>query len=167
LARRQLWTTGSVFLAAFVLFISPPTQAAQFAKPQAALAMTGDPLYPSGFTHFGYVNPDAPKGGALKLGATGTFDSLTPFIVRGQPPFGLGSGTMSLVYESLMTRGWDEPFTLYGLIAESVEVADDRSGIIFNLNKDAHFSDGAPITADDVLFSYQTLRDKGRPNHRT
>jgi microcin C transport system substrate-binding protein len=153
--------------AALIFFVLLPAQAAQFSKPQTALAMTGDPLYPPDFTHFAYANPDAPKGGILKLGTTGTFDSLNPFIVRGQPPFGLGSGTMSLVYESLMTRGWDEPFTLYGLIASSVEVADDRSGIIFNLNKTAHFSDGSPITADDVLFSYQTLRDEGRPNHRT
>jgi microcin C transport system substrate-binding protein len=135
-------------------------------KPQTALAMTDAPLYAPGFGHFSYANPDAPKGGILKLGAVGTFDSLDPFIVRGQPPFGLGSGTMSLVYESLMVRGWDEPFTLYGLIAQSVEVPDDRSSIIFNLNPAAHFSDGAPITADDVMFSFETLRDKGRPNHR-
>jgi microcin C transport system substrate-binding protein len=152
---------------ALVLLFPLPAEGAQFLKPQSALAMTGEPLYPSDFSHFIYVNPDAPKGGTLKLGATGTFDSLNPFIVRGQTPFGLGSGTMSLVYESLMARGWDEPFTLYGLIASSVEVAADRSGIIFNLDKDAHFSDGSPVTADDVLFSFTTLRDKGRPNHRT
>lgn len=136
-------------------------------KPVTALAMTGEPLYSPDFTHFAYANPDAPKAGVLKLGTIGTFDNLNPFIVRSQPPFGLGSGTMSLVYESLMIRGWDEPFTLYGLIAETVEVADDRSSIIFNLNPTAHFSDGVPITADDVLFSFTTLRDKGRPNHRT
>ncbi len=135
--------------------------------PQNALAMTGTPLYGDGFDHFAYANPDAPKGGVMKLGAMGTFDSLNPFIVRGQPPFGLSTGTMSLVYESLMTRGWDEPFTLYGLIAESIELADDRSSIVFNLNPKARFSDGKPITADDVIFSFETLRDKGRPNHRT
>ncbi len=137
------------------------------AKPQPALAMTGAPLYPPEFTHFAYANPEAPKGGILKLGATGTFDSLNPFIVRGQAPFGLQNGTMSLVYERLMTYGWDEPFTLYGELAETVEVADDRSSVIFHLNKKARFSDGKPVTADDVLFSFETLRDKGRPNHRT
>ncbi|MDR3450774.1 MAG: extracellular solute-binding protein [Alphaproteobacteria bacterium] len=144
-----------------------PVAAIATPQPVEALAMTGTPLYPTNFTHFSYTNPDAPKGGILKLGTTGTYDSLNPFIIRGQPPFGLGSGTMSLVYESLMTRGWDEPFTLYGLIAQTVEVADDRSSIIFNLNPAAHFSDGTPITAEDVLFSYETLRDKGRLNHRT
>jgi ABC-type oligopeptide transport system substrate-binding subunit len=103
----------------------------------------------------------------LKLGITGNFDSLNPFIVRGQPPLGLGTGYMSLIYEPLMARSWDEPFSLYGLIAETIEVPDDRSSITFNLRSNARWSDGQPITADDVLFSYQILRDKGRPNHRT
>jgi microcin C transport system substrate-binding protein len=143
-----------------------PNAALATPQPQAALAMTGTPLYGPGFDHFAYTDAKAPKGGILKLGTVGSFDSLNPFIVRGQPPFGLGSGTMSLVYESLMTRGWDEPFTLYGLIAETVEVAEDRSSIIFNLNPKAHFSDGTPITAEDVMFSFETLRDHGRPNHR-
>jgi len=156
-----------ILFALLVLFAPLSAEAAAYSKPQMALAMTGESLIPQNFSSFNYVNPDAPKGGTLKLGTTGTYDSMNPFIVRGQAPFGIGSGTMSLVYESLMTRDWDEPFTLYGLIAESVEVASDRSGIIFNLNKSAHFSDGTPITADDVLFSFQILRDKGRPNHRT
>ena len=160
----RLFTKPALLTA--LLFLAPLSAQAD-PVPQTALAMTGAPLYADGFDHFAYANPDAPKTGVLKLGAMGTFDSLNPFIVRGQPPFGLGSGTMSLVYESLMTRGWDEPFTLYGLIAESVEVADDRSSILFNLNPKAHFSDGKPITAADVLFSFETLRDKGRPNHRT
>jgi microcin C transport system substrate-binding protein len=148
------------------LLLALPASAGTPLKPQTALAMVGDPLYAPGFSHFAYANPDAPKNGVLKLGTTGSYDSLNPFIVRGTTPFGLGTGTMSLVYESLMTRGWDEPFTLYGLLAESVEVADDRTSIIFNLNKAAHFSDGTPVTADDVLYSFETLRDKGRPNHR-
>ena len=132
-----------------------------------AIAMHGEPKYADGFSHFDYVNPVAPKGGILRLGATGTFDSLNPFIVRGTPAQGLNTGIMSLVYESLMTRSWDEPFTLYGLSAETVDVADDRSSITFHINPKAHFSDGKPITADDLLFSFTTLRDKGRPNHRT
>lgn len=128
--------------------------------------MHGAPKYAPDFTHFDYVNPDAPKGGTLKLGVTGSFDSLNPFIVRGDPALGLNTGYLSLVYESLLTRSWDEPFTLYGLIAESINVPDDRSSITFNLNPKAHFSDGTPITADDVMFSFTTLRDQGRPNHR-
>jgi microcin C transport system substrate-binding protein len=155
-----------VILIAALILVSFAAPAQATPKPQTALAMTDAPLYPPDFTHFNYADPDAPKGGILKLGTVGSFDSLNPFIVRGQPPFGLGSGTMSLVYESLMVRGWDEPFTLYGLIAQSVEVADDRSSIIFNLNPAARFSDGTPVTADDVLFSFTTLRDHGRPNHR-
>ena len=134
--------------------------------PQTALAMYGPPKYAEGFDHFAYANPDAPKGGILKLGVTGNFDSLNPFIVLGQTPLGLATGTMSLIYEPLMARGWDEPFTLYSLIAESVEVPEDRASITFNLNPKARWSDGQPITADDVLFSFTTLRDKGRPNHR-
>ncbi|MDD3288318.1 MAG: extracellular solute-binding protein [Alphaproteobacteria bacterium] len=131
-----------------------------------ALAMHGEPKYGEDFKNFDYANPNAPKGGTLKLGATGTFDSLHPFIIRGQPALGLSLGFMSLTYESLMARGWDEPFTLYGLIAKSVEVPDDRSGIIFNLRPEAKWQDGKSITADDVIFSYEALRDHGRPNHR-
>src|SRR6202000_1902635 len=97
----------------------------------------------------------------------GSFDSFNPFLVRGQPALGLNTGFLSLVYESLMARSADEPFTLYGFFDESVEVPDDRSSITFNINPKAHFSDGQAITADDVLFSFETLRDKGRPNHRT
>ncbi|NTU76491.1 MAG: ABC transporter substrate-binding protein, partial [Alphaproteobacteria bacterium] len=136
-------------------------------QPVAALAMHGVPKYAANFKHFDYVNPDAPQGGGLRLGVVGTFDSLNPFIVRGQVPQGLGLGNFALVYESLMARSWDEPFTLYGLIAESVEVPEDRSSITFNFNPAAHWQDGKPITADDVLFSYETLREQGRPNHRT
>lgn len=136
-------------------------------KPSPSLAMHGMAKYADNFTHFDYADPKAPKTGTLKLGATGSFDNLNPFIIRGQAALGLASGYLSLVYEPLMARSWDEPFSLYGLLAESVEVADDRSTITFNLNAAAHFSDTKPVTADDVLFSYETLRDKGRPNHRT
>jgi microcin C transport system substrate-binding protein len=148
-----------------LFFLSLPLHAEDKAVP--SIAMHGTPKYGVDFSHFDYADPNAPKGGTLKLGATGTFDSLNPFIVRGTPPLGVGTGYMSLVYESLMARSWDEPFSLYGLIAESVQMADDRSSVIFTINPRAHWQDGKPITADDVLFSYHTLRDKGRPNHRT
>src|SRR5580698_5880104 len=109
------------------LLLVSPAHAAETAilTPQYATAMHGEPKYVPGFTHFDYVNPDAPKGGMLKLGVTGTFDSLNPFIVLGQVPLGLSLGSMSLVYQSLMARSADEPFSLYGLIAESVEVPAD------------------------------------------
>ncbi len=142
-------------------------QAVEFSTATHAIAMVGDPLYGPGFHHFDYVNPKAPKQGTLKLGMTGTFDTLHPFIVRGQAAYGLWDDSTSLLFQSMMMRGRDEPFTMYGVLAESVEVAADRSAIIFNLNKAARFSDGTPVTADDVLFSFKTLREKGRPNHRT
>ncbi len=131
---------------------------------QHAIAMHGKPDLPAGFTHFPYVNPDAPKAGRLNLGELGTFDSLNPFIVRGVAP----GGIRGLVYESLMARSANEPFTLYGLIAKSIEVAPDRSSwITFHIDSAATFSDGHPITADDVIFSHDLLRRKGRPYLRS
>jgi len=133
------------------------------AEPMHGIAMHGAPKYPSGFPHFSYVNPSAPKGGRLVLGTLGTFDSLNPFIIKGVTPGNL----REYVYESLMARGSDEPFTLYGLIAESVEVPEDRSSISFHLRQQARFSDGAPITPEDVLFSHAVLKEKGWPYHRS
>lgn len=132
------------------------------AEPVHAIAMHGEPAYPPGFSHFSYVNPDAPKGGRLALGALGSFDSLNPLIVKGNSAVGI----RDYVYESLMARGFDEPFSLYGLLAESVETPPDRSWVQFTLRPQARFSDGAPVTALDVLFSHALLRDHGRPNHR-
>jgi peptide/nickel transport system substrate-binding protein len=128
-----------------------------------AIAMHGDPKHPAGFANFPYTNPEAPKGGRLLLGTLGTFDSLNPFIVKGVTPPNL----RDYVYESLMTRSGDEPFSLYGLIAESVEMPDDRSFITFHLRAQARFSDGVAITPEDVLFSYALLREKGWPYHRS
>jgi peptide/nickel transport system substrate-binding protein len=109
-----------------------------------------------------YTNPDAPKGGRLIQGLSGTFDSLNPFIVRGLAV----QQVRGFVIESLMARGNDEPFTLYGLLAEKIETDDARTWVTFHLNPRARFSDGQPVRAADVLFSWQLLRDKGRPNHR-
>ncbi len=120
------------------------------------------PKYRPSFTHFNYVNPDAPKGGTLRLGVLGSFDSLNPFIVKGEPV----AGMREYVYETLLARSYDEPFSLYGLIAESVETPEDRSWVIFQLRPEARFADGTPITPEDVLFSWSLLKSKGRPNHR-
>jgi ABC-type oligopeptide transport system substrate-binding subunit len=126
------------------------------------LAMHGTPKYGPEATHLGYANPDAPKGGTLRQNAPlGTFDTLNPYSIKGNAAQGLAG-----VYDRLMARVWDEPFTLYPLIAEKVGVPADRSGIIFHLNPKARFHDGSPVTADDVLFSFETLRDHGRPNMR-
>jgi peptide/nickel transport system substrate-binding protein len=131
--------------------------------PVHAIAMHGDPALPEGFTHFRYVNPVAPKGGRLVNALLGTFDSLNPFIVKGLPL----QEIRGYVVESLMARGYDEPFTLYGLLARTVETDDERSYVTFTLDPAARFSDGTPVTPDDVIFSWQLLRDHGRPNHRT
>ena len=131
--------------------------------PSQAIAMHGAPSEPAGFSHFSYVRPDAPVGGRLVLGSVGSFDSLNPLIVKGTA----ANGIRDFVIESLMTRGLDEPFTLYGLLAERIEVPHDRSSVTFHLDPRARFSDGRPVTADDVVFSLELLREKGRPNHRT
>jgi peptide/nickel transport system substrate-binding protein len=133
------------------------------AEARHAIAMHGAPALPEGFTRLPHANPDAPKGGRLVQGVLGTFDSLNPFIVKGIAP----PSIRGYVVESLMARGYDEPFTLYGLIARRVETDAQRSYVTFHLDPAAKFSDGKPVTAEDVIFSWQLLRDKGRPNHRT
>jgi peptide/nickel transport system substrate-binding protein len=128
-----------------------------------AIAMHGEPALAPGFAAFRYANPDAPKGGRLVQGVLGSFDSLNPFIVKGLALPQL----RGLVFESLMARGYDEPFTLYGLLAQSIETDSERSTVTFTLDPRAAFADGRPVTADDVMFSWQLLRDHGRPNFRT
>ncbi|MCB1520716.1 MAG: ABC transporter substrate-binding protein [Hyphomicrobiaceae bacterium] len=124
--------------------------------------MHGEPAEAPGFEHFKYVNPDAPKGGQVRIGVAGSFDNLNPLIVKGNAV----AGMREYVFETLLARSLDEPFSLYGLIAQSVEMPEDRREITFNIDPRAKFSDGHPITADDVIFSWRLLRDKGRPNHR-
>ena len=123
------------------------------------IAMHGAPALPPDFAHLPYVNPDAPKGGRVILGQHGTFDSLTPFIIRGIAAAGL----RDYVYESLLGRSLDEPFSLYGLLARGMEVPPDRSYIVFHLDPRARFSDGRPVTTDDVIFSWEQLKEKGPP----
>lgn len=127
--------------------------------PVHALAMHGQPKYPPDFKHFDYVNPDAPKGGTLRLGTTGGFDSFNPYIIRGDP------GPSDSI-ETLLTPSADEAFTEYGLIAESIQVPEDRSWVIFTLRPEARWHDGEPITVDDVIFSFETLTTKGAPFYR-
>ena len=125
--------------------------------------MHGEPLEHADFSNFPYANPAAPKGGRARFGKQGSYDNLNPFIVKGVS----GDGVREYVYETLMARAYDEPFTLYGLIAETIETPPDRSWVEFTLNPAAKFSDGTPITVDDVIFSHAVLRDHGRPNHRS
>jgi peptide/nickel transport system substrate-binding protein len=132
------------------------------AEPTYALAMHGAPALPAEYSQMPYANPEAPKGGRLVEGLLGTFDSLNPLIVRGLAV----QKIRGFVVESLMARGNDEAFTLYGLLAKSVETDDARSYVTFHLDPRARFSDGQPVLAEDVLFSWALLRDKGRPNYR-
>jgi peptide/nickel transport system substrate-binding protein len=138
------------------------------AEPSYALAMHGAPALPVNYDHMPYANSNAPKGGRLVQGLLGTFDSLNPLIVKGLPVqqvrgYGFERG---YVIESLMVRGDDEPFTLYGLLANRVDTDDERSFVTFHIDPRARFSDGQPVRAEDVLFSWALLRDHGRPNHR-
>ena len=126
-----------------------------------ALAMHGAPKYGPEFTHFDYVNPNAPKGGTVKQFGFRTFDSLNQFIIRGLPAAQIG-----LIYDTLMAGSADEAFTMYGLVAETIEVPEDRSWVAFTLRPEARFHDGSPITAEDVIFSFNILRDKGKPFYR-
>jgi peptide/nickel transport system substrate-binding protein len=136
------------------------------AEPVHAIAMHGEPALPADYRNFPYADPSAPKGGSVTYGVVGTFDSLNPFVLKGMrttarglwdPQYG------SLIFEPLMLRSSDEPFTLYGLLAKTVEMDDDRTFIQFNLDPRAHWSDGKPVTADDVIFTFALLRDHGRP----
>ncbi|PMR78940.1 extracellular solute-binding protein [Halomonas urumqiensis] len=123
------------------------------------LALYDEPALPEDFSHFPYVNPDAPKGGSLTQAAVGSsFDSTNPFIIRGTPAAGI-----SQIYDTLLESNLDEPFSLYGLLAEGIRLDPDRFWIEFDLRPQAHFQDGEPLTAEDVVFSFELLMDQGNP----
>ncbi|MCZ4254957.1 extracellular solute-binding protein [Sulfitobacter sp. G21635-S1] len=132
------------------------------AEPQHGISMYGEPALPPDFVSLPYVNPDAPKGGRIVLGNSGSFDSLNPYVLKGSIPWQLPFFT----HETLMGRSLDEPFTLYGLLAESVEVPEDRSWVAFTLREEARFSDGTPVTVEDVIFSFELLGTEGHPRYR-
>ncbi|WP_414470888.1 extracellular solute-binding protein [Microvirga sp. M2] len=140
-----------------------PVAAAEADAPRHGIAMHGDPVLPADFSHLPYANPDAPKGGRITLAIQGTFDSLNPLIVLGVAP----PAVPDYVLQSLMMRSRDEPFTVYGLIARSAEMPDDRSSVTFNLDPRARFSDGHPLTSEDVRFTFELLKTYGKPFHRS
>lgn len=125
------------------------------------LAMHGDLKYGPGATHFDYVDPEAPKGGEIKRAAIGSFDTFNPFVIKGNPDAGSG-----LIYDRLMTSSADEPFSEYGLLAETVETPADRSWVAFTLRPQARWHDGQPVTVEDVIWTFETLRTKGQPFYR-
>jgi peptide/nickel transport system substrate-binding protein len=154
----------SLFAVAAALWIASGTA---FAEPMHGIAMHGQPALPPDFAHLPYADPNAPKGGRITYGNVGTFDGMNPFIVRGTAPRGIWDETLGRnLWESLLTRNRAEPFTLYGLLAESVEVPPDRSWVEFTLRPQAKFADGEPVTPEDVIFTMELLRAKGRPPTR-
>ncbi len=147
------------------MFASGAGAPARAETPRHGLSAFGDLKYPADFTHFEYVNPDAPKGGRLsRIGTAGltTFDSFNAFILRGDAAQGL-----SLVFDTLMAPADDEPDSVYGLVAHQASVAADRRSVIFEMRPEARFADGSPVTSADVVFSFETLKTKGHPNYRT
>ncbi len=124
-------------------------------------SLLGSLKYPAGFAHFDYVDPQAPKGGLVRLATVGAFDSLHPYVLKGRAAAGLG-----LTFETLLTPSADESESFYGLIAESIEMPADRSWVAFKLRPEARFHDGSPITVEDVIFSFEMLKTKGHPFYR-
>ena len=126
-----------------------------------AIAMHGEPKYGPEFSHFDYTDPTAPKGGDVRLATIGTFDSFNPFIIRGTAAAGIGG-----VYETLTVSSSDEAFTQYGLLAGAIEWPEDRSWVAYTLRAEARWWDGTPVTAEDLVFSYEILKEKGDPFYR-
>ena len=149
-----------LILSAALLLLAPGAQADVAVSKSESLALVGSPALPAGFKNFPWVNPDAPKGGEVALGAVGTYDSFNPFIIRGTP------NPLAGVFESLMVPNDDEPSASYGLLAQTVEGPSDRSWVAFDLRPEARFNDGTPVTAEDVAWTFNTLRDQGRPQYR-
>jgi microcin C transport system substrate-binding protein len=145
-------------LAALVLLFCSPALAGEALH---GVAMHGQPKYAADFTHLDYVNPDAPKGGEMRLAAQGTFDSLNPYIIKGVAAPGIG-----LIYQTLMSGTEDEAFSEYGQVAQSVEMPEDRGAVTFNLRKEAKWNDGRPLTAADVVWTFNTLMKDGHPFYR-
>jgi len=135
-------------------------------EPKHAIAMQGEPALPPGYTHFNYANPDAPKGGSITYCVVGSFDNLNPFILKSLRTTARGMMDTiygNLVFEPLMQRNYDEPFSLYGLLADSADMDAERKSIEFHLDPRAKWSDGQPVTPEDVLFTYDVFTAKGRP----
>ena len=136
------------------------------AEPKHGLSAFGDLKYPAGFAHFDYVSADAPKGGTLRLRDTLSFDTINPFTLKGIRFRGDTGAVMGFPYDSLMTGTADEPASMYGLVAETADVADDLASVVFKLRPEARFHDGSPITVDDIIFSFNTLKTRGAPGFR-
>ncbi len=151
-----------VFAALTLPLFAPPASAGEL-PPRHGIAMHGEPALPPDFPHLPYADPRAPKGGRVTLALQGSYDSLNPLIVLGVAP----DVATRYVLQGMMMRSLDEPFTVYGLVARSAEMPEDRSAILFNLDPRARFSDGKPLTAEDVRFTFELLKKHGKPFHRS
>jgi microcin C transport system substrate-binding protein len=150
------------YLVLFLALLFPFSLHAQGVQNAIGVALHGDAKYKPGFTHLDYVNPDAPKGGEARLGVIGGYDSLHPFILKGDTVEGTG-----LVYETLTQGTLDEPNSSYGLVAESISFPENRASVTFKLRPEAKFADGKPVTVEDVIWSFETLKTKGHPFYRS
>ncbi|MFN7663058.1 MAG: ABC transporter substrate-binding protein, partial [Alphaproteobacteria bacterium] len=150
----------------FAVFISASlflgAQAGQDTKKTHGIAMHGQPKYSAGFKNYDFVKPNAPKKGRVVLGEVGSFDSLNPWILKG-----VAAKRIPLTRTTLLGRSPEEPFTLYGVVAESLEYPENRAWVIFNLRASAKWENGKPITADDIIFSYETWLEQGQPFMKT
>jgi microcin C transport system substrate-binding protein len=155
--RRRTILAGLAAMPAF-----PAVSRAQDAKTTIShgIAIHGEPGYPADARHLGYANPDAPKGGTIRLAGRGTFDSLNPFILQGTP-----AGAAARIYEPLLETVYDEVSTEYGQLVETIETPPDRSWVIFTLRSNARWHDGKPVTPGDVVFSFDILTKKGHPQY--
>jgi len=144
------------------LFASIGLFAAASAATTPGMSLFGDLKYAPDFKHFDYVNPEAPKGGAMRLSSIGTFDTLNPFVVKGVPAAGIGG-----IFDTLTARSEDEPGSEYGLVAETIELAADKLSVLYTIRKEARFHDGTPMTPEDVVWTFETLRAKGLPMYRS
>ena len=133
-----------------------------WAAPSEGMSLFGDLKYGPGFTHFDYVNPQAPKGGTMRYSAIGTFDTLNPFVINGVPAAGI-----SMIFDTLAASSEDEPASEYGLVAKTIDLAPDKLSVLYTLRKEARFHDGTPITPADVIWTFNTLRAKGLPMYRS
>jgi len=163
-----LFAAASLLTGALAWADEPPAEPGVIAA--HGVSAFGVLKYPPDFTHFDYVNPDAPKGGVFSsqgTGASRTFDSLNPYILKGEPAQGMTAGQSgNLVFDTLMARAWDEPDAVYGLVAYRIEYPEDRSWAEFFLRPEARFADGSPVTSADVVFSLNTIKEKGAPRFK-
>ena len=154
MTRRAGWQTVALFIGGIVGSMA-------MAEPKHGIAMYGEPNLPPDFVSLPYANPNAVQGGRITMGERGGFDSMNPYILKGKAPYGVRAHTV----ESLLGRSYDEPFTLYGLLAETVEVGEKREWVEFTLREEAKFSDGSPVTVEDVIWSFETLGTVGHPRY--